>query len=238
MGKTGFPEAEAFLFAHMSGDGDLVYVSGADGATEHFLTGGADCVAHLRSPTTLAAAGEAAGVGHHDAGVTALAASRRGDRFATACEDGQVRLFAYPDGELQAIATRFTLPVRALAFSADGTLLAAGGDEDAIRLLDVSGDEPAVRHTLQGTFRAVRSVSFDPTARARRVAASPAPFSHFGRFGRQLRRAARAAPRARHSPPLRAMCPCQPAGAGGAACVVPRGRHGAALGRRHRRCAP
>ena len=165
MGKTGLPEAEAFLFAHIGGEGALVHIASADGAHEHFLTGGADCVAHLRSPDTLAA-GEGAGVGHHDAGVTALAAARAGDRFATGCEDGQVRLFAYPAGELQAIATRFTLPVRALAFSCDGALLAAGGDEDAIRLLDVSGDEPAVRHTLQGAFRAVRSLAFDPKARA------------------------------------------------------------------------
>jgi chromosome transmission fidelity protein 4 len=167
MGKTGLPEAEAFLFAHMSGDGDLVHVCSADGETSHFLTGGADCVAHLRSPATLAAAGEAAGVGHHDAGVTALAAPRSGARFATGCEDGQVRVFSYPGGELAAIATRFTLPVRALAFSNDGALLAAGGDEDTIRLLDVSGEEPALRHTLQGTFRAVRSLAFDAKVRAR-----------------------------------------------------------------------
>ena len=60
MGKTGLPEAEAFLFAHMGGEGALVHIASADGAHEHFLTGGADCVAHLRSPDTLAPAGPVA----------------------------------------------------------------------------------------------------------------------------------------------------------------------------------
>jgi chromosome transmission fidelity protein 4 len=104
-------------------------------------------------------------VGHHDAGVCAVAAARSGARFATGCEDGQVRVFAYPGGGLQAIATRFTLPVRALAFSADGDVLAAGGDDDSIRILDVAGEDCPLRHTLTGTFRAVRSLAFDPKAR-------------------------------------------------------------------------
>ena len=40
--------------------------------------------------------------------------------------------------ELEAVATRFTLPARAAAFSPSGLNLAAGGDDDGIKLLDVS----------------------------------------------------------------------------------------------------
>ena len=46
--------------------------------------------------------------------------------------------FAHPGGDMDAVATRFTLPVRALAFSPSGLNLAAGGDDAGIKLVDIS----------------------------------------------------------------------------------------------------
>jgi hypothetical protein len=169
MVRTGLPEAELWLSAHLTGSGDVVHLCSPDGAHEHFVTCGADCSVQLRDAATLSPLdGDTGVVGHHDSGVNALAAARATGRLATGCEDGQVRLFSYPEGALLALAARFTLPVRALAFTADGATLAAGGDDDVVRLYDTSGDGEAcpLRHTLTGTFRAVRSLAFDPKVRA------------------------------------------------------------------------
>lgn len=38
---------------------------------------------------------------------------------------------------MDAVATRFTLPVRALAYSPSGLTLAAGGDDEGIKMIDV-----------------------------------------------------------------------------------------------------
>ncbi len=46
--------------------------------------------------------------------------------------------YSHPDGGLQGVTTRFTLPVRALAFSPSGLMLAAGGDDEGIKLVDVT----------------------------------------------------------------------------------------------------
>ena len=39
---------------------------------------------------------------------------------------------------MDAVATRFTLPVRSAAYSPSGLNLAAGGDDEGIKLIDVS----------------------------------------------------------------------------------------------------
>jgi WD40 repeat protein len=49
-----------------------------------------------------------------------------------------LQCFTHPGGDMDAVATRFTLPVRALAFSPSGLNLAAGGDDEGIKLVDIS----------------------------------------------------------------------------------------------------
>ena len=155
-----------WLVAHMAGDGCLARVTASDGATS-FLSGGIDCTLHLHTPASLSLVSDA-GVGHHEAGITALAASPNGTVFASGCEDGAVRLFAYPSTQLLAMPTRFSLPVRALALSPDGTTLVAGGDDEEIRVVDVSKpEECSVKHSLRHPGQQpLRSVAFNPLVRA------------------------------------------------------------------------
>ena len=47
------------------------------------------------------------------------------------------QLYSLPGLEERNVATRFTLPVRALAYSPDGTKLVAAGDDAGIKLVNV-----------------------------------------------------------------------------------------------------
>ena len=154
-----------WLVAHMAGDGCLARVTAADGATS-FLSGGIDCTLHLHTGATLSLV-NSAGCGHHEAGLTALTASSSGTCFASGCEDGAVRLFAYPSTQLLAMPTRFSLPVRALALSPDGNTLVAGGDDEEIRVVDVSNhEECSVKHTMRHPAQqSLRSAAFNPLVR-------------------------------------------------------------------------
>lgn len=93
-------------------------------------------------------------IGHED-GITVVAACPKGERFATASEDRSVRVYSYPSLEFESLATRFTLPVRALAFHPDGIMLAAAGDDACIRVVNVS-EGCSVVHTLPDLPAGVR----------------------------------------------------------------------------------
>ncbi len=54
-----------------------------------------------------------------------------------------VQIYTLPDGTFNSVATRFSLPVRALAYSPSGTNLAAAGDDEGIKL--ISAAESKVR---------------------------------------------------------------------------------------------
>ena len=75
------------------------------------------------------------------------------------------QVFTLPDLAFTAVATRFTLPPRALAFSPDGATLAAAGDDEGIKLIDLSGGEgggaPRVVRTLPASPY-VRCLAWDP----------------------------------------------------------------------------
>jgi len=164
---------DSFKLAHLSGDAALAYVRsvGAEGGepVEHFVSGGADSLLLLREAEALEPVGSERGVGVHDSEVTAVAAAACGGLFASACQDGSVRLFDHPSGELRSLPARCTLPVRALALSDDGKLLAVGGEDEGVLLVDLAQPaEPELRHTLAAPgARAVRSLALQPKARPR-----------------------------------------------------------------------
>jgi WD40 repeat protein len=75
-------------------------------------------------------------------------------------------------GKLLSVVTRFALPALAVAFSADGSQIACGGEEPHIRV--VSTDDTSESKTLLGHDAFVRSLAFDPRGTFLvRFAASP-----------------------------------------------------------------
>jgi WD40 repeat protein len=96
-----------------------------------------------------------------------LAASPDAQTLAVACKDGSIRLVAFASGEpLRAIQAHERAPVRGVdcvAFSPDGSLLASGGRDNAIKLWDLQNpsDEPLA--TLVRHSKPVLTLAFHPT---------------------------------------------------------------------------
>ncbi|KAK8962747.1 hypothetical protein KSP40_PGU006198 [Platanthera guangdongensis] len=97
---------------------------------------------------------------HHRDGVTAVALNPNCDSLASGSIDHCVKLFSFPDGEFQSNFTRFTLPIRALAFNKSGSLLAAAGDDDGIKL--IATVDSSISRVLKGHNGSVTGLSFDP----------------------------------------------------------------------------
>ena len=51
---------------------------------------------------------------------------------------GFLQIYTLPEGDFDSVATRFSLPVRALAYSPSGTNLAASGDDEGIKLISAA----------------------------------------------------------------------------------------------------
>ena len=49
-----------------------------------------------------------------------------------------LQIYRLPGGDFDSVATRFSLPVRALAYSPSGTNLAASGDDEGIKLISAA----------------------------------------------------------------------------------------------------
>jgi len=88
-----------------------------------------------------------------DAAVRFSAVSAKGDWIAGACQDGRVRLWSFPSGELRQSFDLQDQRVSSLRFSGDGALLAVGGDRGGVGLwnvpsgklkLQLKGTEPVV----------------------------------------------------------------------------------------------
>ncbi|XP_020587260.1 WD repeat and HMG-box DNA-binding protein 1 [Phalaenopsis equestris] len=97
---------------------------------------------------------------HHREGVTAVALNPTSDTLASGSIDHSVKLYSFPDGEFQSNVTRFTLPIRALAFNKSGSLLAAAGDDDGIKM--IATIDSSISRVLKGHNGSVIGLSFDP----------------------------------------------------------------------------
>lgn len=66
----------------------------------------------------------------------------------------------YLGGEFQTNITRFTLPIRSLAYNKSGSLLAAAGDDDGIKL--IATIDSSISKLLKGHKGSVTGLAFDP----------------------------------------------------------------------------
>ncbi|CAM6122605.1 unnamed protein product [Calypogeia fissa] len=96
----------------------------------------------------------------HQMAVTALCMAPNGHTLATASLDKSVKLYSYPGANFENNITRFTLPIRSLAFSITGGLLAAAGDDDEIKVISTADNSIAKK--LKGHHAPVLSLAFDP----------------------------------------------------------------------------
>ncbi|QDZ24215.1 WD40 repeat domain-containing protein [Chloropicon primus] len=186
----------AFKHGHLAGQTGMAFAvgrKGGEGAKQvHLVTGGADCLACLRTEETEFKETETE-INDHDEVITCLAANGvapptaegkalveeegKGkadlvtDMFATGSEDRFVKLYAYPDAVFETNVTRFELPVRAVDFSPDGRTIAAGGDDQGIRLVELEVSEETAKgrkvackllRTLRTVGRSVKSIRWDP----------------------------------------------------------------------------
>ncbi|VFQ80641.1 unnamed protein product [Cuscuta campestris] len=97
---------------------------------------------------------------NHRDGVTALALSSNSTCLASGSVDHSVKLYKFPSGEFETNITRFTLPIRALAFNKAGTMLAAAGDDEGIKLINTI--DGTVARVLKGHRGSVTGIDFDP----------------------------------------------------------------------------
>jgi WD40 repeat protein len=97
--------------------------------------------------------------GHH-ASVLSVNFSSDGSRVATACEDGNVRVFSAGDWKLQHTLAGHGGPVHWAEFSPDGTLIASAGQDNTMRIWSV-GDGRLLQ-TLAESREPLLTVAFSP----------------------------------------------------------------------------
>ncbi|XP_030521443.2 protein ENHANCER OF LHP1 1 [Rhodamnia argentea] len=97
---------------------------------------------------------------HHRDGVTALAISPNSTCLASGSIDHSVKLYKFPGGDFQTNVTRFTLPIRALAFNKSGSMLAAAGDDEGLKLINTI--DGSIARVLKGHKGSVTGLAFDP----------------------------------------------------------------------------
>lgn len=68
--------------------------------------------------------------------------------------------FIFPGGEFETNITRFTLPIRALAFNKSGSMLAAAGDDEGIKLINTI--DGTISRVLKAHKGSVTGLAFDP----------------------------------------------------------------------------
>ena len=144
-------------FGHVAGVCDVGFIGTADAKV---VTCGADNAVYVRNPASFEV--EEAFTEEHTDMVNVLCVAPDGKKFVTGSDDTYVKLFNFEGStrEFESNVTRFTLPVRALAYSNDGTLLAAGGEDSSVKVIDMK--DKSVFLELQTRSKCVKSVAFDP----------------------------------------------------------------------------
>ncbi|BFZ58568.1 DNA polymerase alpha accessory factor Mcl1 [Savitreella phatthalungensis] len=127
-----------------SRDGQYVFTTGSDRVVRRF---------HLASTDEPLAIDPL-----HDDAVSSIACTN--DRLATCSEDGSVSLFDEVLGQESSKLCRTTLPMRHIAFSPDGSLLAIASDETRVKVVQV---DDMMNVMLVSADRSVRHVSFHPS---------------------------------------------------------------------------
>lgn len=179
-------------FAHLPGDGGLAI--SPDGL--YTLTGSVDCAlrAHdicatsaepwwIKGPSHEPPLYEVPATDIHEKPICGVAISLDSRTFATACEDGFVRLFSatvkpedpfsesfdvkHLQAELIQACARFGAPVRAVSFSPTGAFLAAAGDEPGVVKIIMTAHPSQVSvMRAEGcaipASQAIKSLSYDP----------------------------------------------------------------------------
>ncbi len=97
--------------------------------------------------------------------VNAVAFAPDGSRLYAASADRRVHAWDLrADRRTSSVLAEQRGSVNALSPSADGTLLATGGDDQTVRVLRLTGDTAEELAALGGHSSTIRSVSFDPTS--------------------------------------------------------------------------
>ncbi|KJF60006.1 chromosome transmission fidelity protein 4 [Coccidioides immitis RS] len=92
-----------------------------------------------------------------------LAIAALNDSFIMGAEDGTVWQYGLPDGQMDKMLVRCSLPVRGLAISKDGDWLAVASDELAVKIVNIE-DMTQVKY-LRDQTKGVKHVTFDPSGR-------------------------------------------------------------------------
>lgn len=145
-------------------DGERVYSGGFDGSLRVFDAGSGQRLCEPAKGT--------APPGHHDT-LTSLAVHPQADLLASSGRDQRIVLWTLSDptqggGEV-GCPRRLGEPlqphqaaINSVQFSADGTLLASGGDDAQVWVTDVQRRQP-LGQALRGHRRAIHSVAFAPS---------------------------------------------------------------------------
>ncbi|PSS08331.1 WD repeat and HMG-box DNA-binding protein like [Actinidia chinensis var. chinensis] len=146
--------------AHKSDNGVASFCSILWGLqAQHIVTSSSsDTSICIHDPLLLSAPPRA--LRHHRDGVTALALSPNSTCLASGSIDHSVKLYKFPGGEFQTNITRFTLPIRVLAFNKSGSMLAAAGDDEGIKLINTI--DGSIARVLKGHKGSVTGLAFDP----------------------------------------------------------------------------
>ena len=143
-----------WVFAHIAGPCDVKHAN--QGAS--VVTCGADSLVTVRDSATMEITHS---FGDHTDAVNAIAVSPCGTMACSASDDYAVKAFSLARGSFEANVTRFSLPVRTIAYSADGKYVAAGGEDTAIKVIKM--DDKSVHLLLECTrSKCIKSLAFDP----------------------------------------------------------------------------
>ncbi|KAM7277937.1 hypothetical protein ACFE04_005071 [Oxalis oulophora] len=126
---------------------------------EHIITASA-CEAAIAIQDALILSNPPKILRHHRDGITALSISPNSTCLASGSYDHSVKLYKFPSGDFDTNITRFTLPLRALAFNEKGTMLAAAGDDEGIKLINTI--DGTIARVLKGHKESVTGIAFDP----------------------------------------------------------------------------